>query len=881
MVKFCKKGLRQKMIIVLVTIILFNFIMPPKRVEAGDFMDSILLEPVTHLFAGIGDIVINGLQFFLLEGSDQSLLWHLMYSKDEAPERLGVSDTSELYNKTIKRDHKASELEDDYSVPVIGYSPQEIFGNKIPALDINFINPSIKYADENGNAEKSEDGTPKTSSAGVLQKVVNKWFVALRNFAVVGLLCVLVFIGVRIIISSSSQDKAKYKTALMDWLVAMAILFCMHLIMSGTLVITESITAAITNDDQGIEIDVDGDKQIVTNLMGLVRFRVQYKELGAKAAYLVLYIMLVIFTVMFTVDYLRRVLMMAFLTIISPVVAMTYPIDKLGDGSAQAFNKWLKEYIFNALLQPFHLLIYTVLLSSAIDLAANNPIYAIVALAFLKPAEKLLRSIFGFDKAGVGTLGTFGALAGGAMTMKGIDMIGKIGAGKGSQGNSKSNAGGSGGNGNPSNIWTQDNISGYLNADKNSIGKSKNVESGNVQNGNAQVENATNGSMPVENATDGSVTDKNTLDPNALVNGNMPVENATDGNMPVENATDGSMPVENATDGNMPVDGNMPAENATDGNETMTNEDKLNEIRFGDRFKNGVRNGVGTLGNAAGRKVGDIQKGLGDFKNRHFTGKNVKKLAKKGVRLAGRTAVRGYGAAALGLVGLAAGATTGDLGTTFKTMGAGALAGKSVGSAASNLAGQVGKAGSEIWAGGKDEQQKKMKRREFIDNNEYRNYFKEKMNVKGKELNNVMQAAADYNDKGITNKEDILRGLQFEGKHNRSREQTINAMNMANKVSNDDLDNEEKRENLTQKMQAALETAGYKGDAEKQANLMVEDIDMIKNGDKIKDRRAEQRERRRQKEEVERTRREEFKKEREANVNNNQNEISNQNDNSQ
>ena len=98
---FYKKEVRQKIIITLVTVILFNFIVPMKRVEADSILENILLEPITHFLASIADVVLNGLQYFLLEGSDQSLLWNLMYSKEEAPERLGVSDTSELYNKTI------------------------------------------------------------------------------------------------------------------------------------------------------------------------------------------------------------------------------------------------------------------------------------------------------------------------------------------------------------------------------------------------------------------------------------------------------------------------------------------------------------------------------------------------------------------------------------------------------------------------------------------------------------------------------------------------------------------------------------------------------------------------------------------------------------
>ena len=63
---------------------------------------------------------------------------------------------------------------------------------------------------------------------------------------------------------------------------------------------------------------------------------------------------------------------MAFLTIIAPLVAMTYPIDKITDGKAQAFNMWLKEYIYNALIQPFHLIIYTVMVGTAMDLVERG-----------------------------------------------------------------------------------------------------------------------------------------------------------------------------------------------------------------------------------------------------------------------------------------------------------------------------------------------------------------------------------------------------------------------------------------------------------------------------------------------------------------------------
>ena len=111
------------------------------------------------------------------------------------------------------------------------------------------------------------------------------------------------------------------------------------------------------------------------------------KAILTGAAYLIIYIVLISFTVTFAFTYLKRVVMMAFLTIIAPFVAMTYPLDKMNDGKAQAFNMWLKEYLFNALIQPFHLILYTILIGSSVELARTNLIYAIAALWFLNQSE--------------------------------------------------------------------------------------------------------------------------------------------------------------------------------------------------------------------------------------------------------------------------------------------------------------------------------------------------------------------------------------------------------------------------------------------------------------------------------------------------------------
>ena len=63
-------------------------------------------------------------------------------------------------------------------------------------------------------------------------------------------------------------------------------------------------------------------------------------------------------------------------------------------GKAQAFNYWFKEYTMNAIIQPVHLILYTVFVSSAMSLARTNMLYALVAISFLLPAEKFIKKMF-------------------------------------------------------------------------------------------------------------------------------------------------------------------------------------------------------------------------------------------------------------------------------------------------------------------------------------------------------------------------------------------------------------------------------------------------------------------------------------------------------
>ena len=86
-------------------------------------------------------------------------------------------------------------------------------------------------------------------------------------------------------------------------------------------------------------------------------------------------------------------------------------------------------------LQPIHLVIYTVIVSSALTLSIKSPLYAIVAIGFLIPAEQFIKSLFGIQSKADGGFGSF---ASGALTMNAINSLRKpIGAGRSNGGNSE------------------------------------------------------------------------------------------------------------------------------------------------------------------------------------------------------------------------------------------------------------------------------------------------------------------------------------------------------------------------------------------------------------------------------------------------------------
>lgn len=529
---YTEKTITNKIIIALVIVTLLNFICP--NISSAS-IGGILFEPIKDLLLVIADGVMSIVQA-MIYGTNLSVSFLTIKYKDEwqstasgilygiataltliaavvaAPFTgglslgaiIGIAATSIGVGYVVTQ-VTANAIPPTFKLPIFLLTPEAMLANEVPLLDVNFFSETrdglITDADGNKYIETITQTGQKIkmkSTALELRPTISKWYFALRNLAIVALLSILVYIGIRILISSSADDKAKYKQRMVDWLVAMCLLFFMHYIMAFAVKMTEEIIKAVNSvndpyyitfgdsdsklkdykyeagsgDSEGENIFnvSDGlgktlhDNNIITdyngkyifmwptNLMGKARIELQLEPTEdlteddietRQFGYTVIYLALVMYTILFLFRYLKRVMMLAFLTIIAPLMAMTYPLDKLQDGSAQGFNTWLKEYIFNLLIQPVHLILYTVLIGASMDLIADNIVFALAALGFILQAEKILRKFFGFEKA---STVAGGSALGGALAMQGINQMSKL-LGKGGKGGKGGKSGG-GENGN-------------------------------------------------------------------------------------------------------------------------------------------------------------------------------------------------------------------------------------------------------------------------------------------------------------------------------------------------------------------------------------------------------------------------------------------------
>lgn len=310
--------------------------------------------------------------------------------------------------------------------------------NKVDKVSIDYWNYT--------NSNATEISTPIKNYMAI---PVQKWYKVFNRIAIMVYMIVLVYIGIAVMLSSTGEKRARYKELTMTWVIGIAILFLFPYVMKYIIKLNDALTNMIANvstsfgftqqegtgGDLGqlgfLDVAFEYGKPEFSKHLGNSKDIITFtrnvaigvkdggsgnKKTNANIALALVYDVLIGQTLVILIMYYKRAFMMAFLIVIFPLVAMSYVIDKIGDGKSQSFGLWFKEFLVNVVVQTFHAIVYVLItgggIKSYIDSSGGNFIFMFLCVLFLFEGEKILRGIFGIQSQAntIGDLAATGAM---------------------------------------------------------------------------------------------------------------------------------------------------------------------------------------------------------------------------------------------------------------------------------------------------------------------------------------------------------------------------------------------------------------------------------------------------------------------------------------
>lgn len=310
--------------------------------------------------------------------------------------------------------------------------------NKVDKVSIDYWNYT--------NSNATEISTPIKNYMAI---PVQKWYKVFNRIAIMVYMIVLVYMGIAIMLSSTGEKRARYKELTMTWVIGIAILFLFPYVMKYIIKLNDALTNMIANvstsfgftQQEGtggnlgqlgfLDVAYEYGKPEFSKHLGNSKDIITFtrnvaigvkddgsgnKKTNANIALALVYDVLIGQTLVILIMYYKRAFMMAFLIVIFPLVAMSYVIDKIGDGKSQSFGLWFKEFLVNVVVQTFHAIVYVLItgggIKSYIDSSGGNFIFMFLCVLFLFEGEKILRGIFGIQSQAntIGDLAATGAM---------------------------------------------------------------------------------------------------------------------------------------------------------------------------------------------------------------------------------------------------------------------------------------------------------------------------------------------------------------------------------------------------------------------------------------------------------------------------------------
>lgn len=291
------------------------------------------------------------------------------------------------------------------------------------------------------------------------QGPLNSIFNLFRDIAVICYMVILIYMGIRVLFLATADKKAKYKEILFDWVKGVAIIYFFPYIMRYAILLNHGFVTYLS--DNTTEIFAGNEAVISSSIGGLSQadnvavsngsdyMSVMYKMANKtrKLSYSICWFVMLIQVIQFLIVYLKRLITIMFLIAIFPLVAISYAIDKIGDGKSQAFSHWCKEFVLQVFIQSFHAINYVLIMGIIFNIPqtksdtflssvgvgnvfTTNWFLVIIGITYIAKGGDILRGLFAQMGGGAGKDGGLLTVASSVVKTKiaigAVKSIGKV-----------------------------------------------------------------------------------------------------------------------------------------------------------------------------------------------------------------------------------------------------------------------------------------------------------------------------------------------------------------------------------------------------------------------------------------------------------------------
>ena len=270
------------------------------------------------------------------------------------------------------------------------FTLDKLFFGDFKFLDINIFNI---------NTSKENNSRGNEANAN-LKKGVAVWTNATRAFAVAISLLLFILGAVMLMINSTRTDKkatsiASLKNFLTDTIKGLMIALLIPIILAMIL-FAHDIIINIFNAIRYKMLESGAQSAEVIIYKNIISTKM-VKGYGYSVSFIA-YLFMSAYHIKFLIIYINRLLTIGFLIVVSPIISVTYALDKIGDGKSQVLSNFFKEFVDAVIVGLIYPILYLVYIYALSPITASSPLLSLFVITQFSRAEKTIKGMLNLRK---------------------------------------------------------------------------------------------------------------------------------------------------------------------------------------------------------------------------------------------------------------------------------------------------------------------------------------------------------------------------------------------------------------------------------------------------------------------------------------------------